>query len=352
MALYFYIFKGGIMRLVKILAIAVSVAFFATACKKEKDGTVNTVVSVTETTVASSLTGLNLLALGKDERVSFTPSSMKITAKSVSINESMTTDGVFANTAGREAGTDINKEVELIGQEAFSALASGQNDSVGKDSFGDFLGSKFLHNGIVKVSGELTVAGVDYSFSDLDVQLNGTGIAVGLTGPVTLDENNTPTLRVLFDVEDALYLQQDAPNPNRGLIPDTDIYVVAENINFIPYAGNDTPTFEKYEVRVDGDDFGDSNLFYLRISILKNAAGAVVGGVWNSIYAYGFNSPSWEPLPLNSNLITKNADGTYILCSYTNVPERLLLFEKFELGSHSGTFALGSKVYNYTATAL
>ncbi len=344
------------MCLRRIFVCCLAVCFLTLGCssKKEKTGGISGQVGVVESATASltanplSLNGLN------DERFSFTPTSLKINASVVCAAESIEASTSGANTSGREVNVPINKEIELIGQTAFTALAQGSVDDVTEDKFGSYSAVKFLHAGTVKTSGTVMVAGETYTFSDLEVGMTSTGIAVGMPISVTLDANTSPTVNVFFDVSDALFLVNSTVYrfPTAALIPGTDISVVAENLQFIPYVGTDTPTFKKFKIVVADQDY-----FYLRLSVLLNTAGQTVGGVWNTIFT-GTSPPTdseWGPCQLNSNGITENADGSYALSTYSggSCPQsRVLTFAAFKFEDHSGTLTHGGTNYSYVATAL
>jgi len=374
------VIKNQIWILVLLLLVCSVLLAVIWGCgKTEKIGWATGVVSVTgnfQAGIASlSSSGSKILAvkssaLGPHDRVSFTPSSMKIRVRGMSLG----TQCIYSADAGGltidKAGNEINllgspQEIELIGQNAFGNLYTFTTAEVEESKFGNYRGVLLLYgqdvppgqrgSAEVVISGTLEVGGTTYTFNNLAVPMGSSGIGLNMPSSFAIAEGTTTVVKALFDVENCPYLSKSGSSPNSAQIPGTDVYVTIENLPFLPYAGVGDPTMEKYNVTLEASAFGSPQTWYLRVVIFKDSSGELAAVQWYTVYKDGFSSSSaFEPGMISISSFTKNSDGSYYLKGDEPAelvpPSRKLEFPAFKLESHTGILNYGGASYSYTAT--
>lgn len=356
-------------------------AIFIIGCGggSKKKGLVKAIFSVTEKFTAGTaqkergISKDKLLGggLGENERVSFTPSSLKIRIRGIYLcpwaEYSESAGGLTCTTSPQIDVTGEATEVNLIGKDALSSLLTFVATPE-EAKFGDYRDILLLY-GIdvpegqygyseVIVDGEVTVGDTTYTISNLAAPMGTSGIGLNMPAPVRINADSTAVVKVIFDVENAAFLMKNATSPQSKQIPDTDVYVVVDNLVFLPFVGEQNPTIKRYKVVLDTSEFGTQGKLYLKIITFQDADGELVSAGWQTVYLEGFTTGTnwWEPGMLYNSLIKKNEDNTYSIEDNPEVTftpaDRLLKFPAFKLESHNGTLVYGETIYNYTATII
>jgi hypothetical protein len=297
---------------------------------------------------------LNLEEAGLQGRASLTPASLVLNANAICLAEKLDTSELYPNVSGKEICIEFKKSVELIGQPAFTALAEEEEKKISEKKFGDYTVVKLQYDGIPLATSATPPGG--QGFNSLPLKTRSTNLVSSLITKVKIDEKTEktkPILSLYFDAAHAIYLEHtdDAAVAAGGTqVGSSDSYAFVGNLEFIPYIGKEQPILKKLKVRID--DIEDSELTYLNIRLLHDAAGQIVGGLWNPVYLSGFDNIGWQPCPLDGGSITVNPDSTYRLTSFTgnHCPEwKRLSFAALKLENHSGTLTYGSDEFSYTA---
>lgn len=311
------------------------------------------------------------------DRVSFTPTSMEIRVQGMYLAE----EGAYDATAGGVVGVSGTREfgvfdhgtatnIELVGRTAFSPLLE-ESAMVGADLFGDYENIKVLYGenmvggGIeesnVYISGSVCVDDAPVTFTDLKVPMGSTGIGLNMPNKVTVSDESPAVVQVLFDIENYPYFIRHSGDPYYPLvkIPDTtDIYVVANNPPFLPYAAAGDPQVENYKVTLSDTSFGPVDKWYLKVLAFKDEAGTLVAVQWYPVYEGDFTPGEggavFDPGMLYMAELNSTAANTYSIrnADTMTVDERALQFSAFILGTHTGTLKYGATDYSYSAQKL
>ena len=351
----------------------VVLGIFIAGCGGGSTATVELTVSVTEGLSTASSAGQVLPADGDPlqagQRISFTPSSMKVRIRGAYLcPELVPLNGGFNCSIPQIDLVGDPTEIELVGGEAFADLLT-ISAGVGNSLYGDYRGTLLLYGegtptmpgegSFALISGTVTLAsGYSYVITDVPVEMQTTGITLSLPTAVTVDENVTSSFQVLFDIDDVAHLglTTETFGPLATPLPDDPtVSVGVDQLILLPFAGDQPPTVEKYDVELTSGDFGDPQTWYLKTTVFLDAASELVSVGWQVNYRDDFAgaltafSPGLPFVPV----ITKTG-STYSISedpSTSLTPDdRRLSFPAFELADHTGVLDYGATSYDYTAT--
>ena len=284
--------------------------------------------SLPKSSVLQKVNGDNGLEL--NERVSFTPTSMKIYIKSADLF----TD--YESEAGNHIFIPLDQEIELIGQKALVDLIY-QNVEVDSAEFDDYIGIQLELRDTVKVSGTVTVRNRDYTFRDLKISLGFSGVGGCIPDTIHIDGEVDETVTALLDVENSFVIEKAADGDIGVHIADS-IGVNIQNAVLLPYAGNKKPTVEKYIVTWDAA--ADHNHF-LEVIALTNGYGKLSNIGIRNVFQEGFTryQNAFQPASWLDVRFIEIEPGVYqIYDSDDQSGAPMITFPAFELDSHEGTF--------------
>jgi len=320
-------------------------------------------------------------ALNANEMLSFTPTSIKINIRGIYMgSECQAIDGdLKLPSNGDQISITKSTEVDLISADPFAELFSITKE-IKEDEFGSYRGLLLLYgtendneDPTITVSGTVTTNGVETTITDLVVPLGSSGIGMNLMEAVTFSENSSPVIQIIFDVENWLYvttaINGTSPHPNSSLIPGTELYVVADNFIFFPFAGEEAPTIKKYRVDIDSTDtLGPDDKYYVKVVSVFDSSGNLSSVGWLPVYLQGYlwgtdpypDTNSFTPYTLRCPLLTPKGDGTYKIEENTdyvpdydtdpNVQGRLMTLDNFNFNAGTtSTGTYGSTVFTYTS---
>lgn len=363
----------------KSLSLAVlllAMGLIATSCDLfgSLDVDIEGVVAVTKTVSAGvagapgvqpgqAPSGAAAAGLAPGQMVSFTPGSMRIALRGMYLCPQLVGSGWDRTCDNSVPDIELvgEREIELIGQQAYRDLAVFSTQSVGQGAAGEHSGALLLHSGEVHVSGTVQIGGTAYAL-DHFVQLETTGLPLDLPTPVNVADGVSATVQAIFDAEDVTYLYRPPSEMNDGgpwgcaeVDAATRTSVCVTNLPLLPFVGSADPTLEEYDVTLPAA-FGDPDLYRLKVTVLFDPEGRLVAAAWYVIHLEGYDlQDQWfEPCMLDVASIVEHADGTYTFRTTPDTefcwPETQLSFEFFELDDHTGTFVYGGTPYSYTAT--
>ena len=335
----------------------------------ERTATVTTVFTVSEDTTqylpTTTENSYSIAALGPGEKISFTPTYLKVELITVRINTdplfctgSMNGDSphilVVANPYFEGQENQDLDSFELIGKSAFENLASfsGTADEMHFTEYQSIL----VNSPDATISGDINVGGTQYTFDNLKEDFGTTiagplGSCIAMSQPILIDEEHNPTIYVIFDVENCATLSDTTARDGWPVPGYTDIYVDLNHLLFTLYAAEGEPVVDKYEVVLDSDVFGDHTTWYIKVLTVSNPDGNLADVRWHTVFREGYNGDTWDPDHLVYPLITNVEESTYSIKSnpewYPDIP---LEFPAFKLEDHAGTLIYDGDNYTYTAT--
>ncbi|HKJ66553.1 MAG TPA: hypothetical protein VKA68_01245, partial [bacterium] len=283
-------------------------------------------------------------------QVSFTPLSFIMYIDMVVLFPELV-ENEFGEMVGGSTGDQseiyatLEQEIDLINQDGLSELIT-QNLEVDSSDFGHYIGVKVLCDTLVKVSGTYDVNGAEYSFTDLEIASWG-GYNTVLPGGLDVSDDSTTTLQILFDAENAFLLERWRDGTHNVQVDTAGVYADLTGMLIFPYAGNDAPSVEKYQITWEGAL--ESN-YFMELVLLKGPDGNVANAGWRNIYLNGFTLDAVygahiDPHYLYDAQIATNDDGSInISDGYVpdDVIDKQLVIPAFQLQDHSGTFIYGS----------
>jgi hypothetical protein len=339
----------------------------------ERTATVTTVFTVSEDTTqylpTTTENSYSITALALGEKISFTPTSMKVKFFTVRVDTGFvfctgtqpTYEGPHIFVVAEEYFPDEENEhvpsFELIGKSAFESLASfsGTADEWSFDEY-----QSILVNAYAIISGVVNAGGTQYTFDNLKAEFG--AYYLGLAGcivmpqPFLVDEGHNPTISIIFDVENCATLENFPGSGHGTPVPGyNDIYVDLTQLVFALYGAEGDPVVDKYEVVLDSDVFGDHTTWYLKVLTVTDQEGNLADVRWHTVYREGYSGDTWEPDDLVYPLITNVEENTYSIKVhpdwYNELPgENPLEFPAFKLEDHAGTLIYDGNNYTYTAT--
>lgn len=276
--------------------------------------------------------------LGDGEFVSFTPTSVKLGIESI-----------WLQGNGRELMVPINQEVELAnGDSALNDLIQ-KNTILSMKDTGTYTSVhvQTTNEGKLTIGGTVSIRGRTYTFSDLSSGI-GMGsftynipeiakkVYISAIDTSIVDTSSMPVIRLIFDTQDMVMLtgNQNGGTPLQG---DSVTRLWFENAIVVVYVGNNAPVVEKYRLNIAGDSIN-----YLKLFVVRDPDGIVVGYGWNTVYTGGLSMEGFmAPGKTGScELIKQNSDGSYYFGKDTTCLKPGTLWgylDAFRLENHSGT---------------
>lgn len=327
-----------------LLVIVIGMVFMTQSCdeltKSEVSSNLNLKVQVTddfEGGVAQSLQKPSVLqkvmednGLELNERVSFTPTSMKIYIKSADLF----TD--YKSEAGNHIFIPLDQEIDLIGQEALVDLLY-QDVEVDSAEFDDYIGIQLELRDTVNVSGTVTVRNRDYTFNDLKISLGFSGVGGCIPDTIHIEEEVDVTVTALLDLENSFVIEK-ASDGDIGVHIADSIGVNIQNAVLLPYAGNEKPTVEKYIVTWEE---AVAHNHFLEVIALTNGSGKLSNIGIRNVFLEGFTryQNAFQPASWLDVRFTEIEPGVYQISDRDDQGGApMIAFPAFELASHEGTF--------------
>jgi hypothetical protein len=339
-----------------VILISVLLGLIIISCG-ERAATVTTIFTVSEYTTqylpTTTENSFSIAALGSGEKISFTPTSIKVKIDDLRLN----TSSDWCSGRGEESPyimvtshPYIEQDLggfELIGKSAFESLASF-SVTVNEMQFDEYQYPSL--NAHTIISGVVNESGTQYTL--YDVYGEGIQECNVMPQPIIVEEEYTPTLLIIFDVENCATLKNGDLQPYGGPVPGYDnIWVNVENLIYALYVGEGEPIVDKYEVVLDSDVFGDHTAWYLKVLTVVDPDGNLTDVKWHTVYRVGFSGDTWDPDHLVYPLITAVDENTYSIKSNPDWYEEIPLeFPAFKLEDHAGTLIYDGDNYTYTAT--
>jgi len=265
-----------------------------------------------------------------NERVSFTPTSMKIYLESADLF----TD--YNSEAGNHIFIPLDQEIELIGQEALVDLLY-KDLEVDSAEFDDYTGIQMELRDTVSVSGTVTVRNRDYTFNDIKISLGFSGIGGCIPDTIHIEEEVDATVTALLDVENSFVIEK-AWDGDIGVHIADSIGVNIQNAVLLPYAGNEKPTVEKYIVTWED---AVAHNHYMEVIALKNGSGKLSNIGIRNVFLEGFTryKNAFQPASWLDVHFTEIKPGVFQISDRDDQREApMIAFPAFELASHEGTF--------------
>ena len=316
-------------------------------------------------TTNTSTTTTSTTSAQKNTRTSINPSAYKVKFDFILLCK----DALAAHTGSDGVGYTCDSggiglkgdgsETDMIGKDANQAAASFKNDDLGEDQFGSYKGAVVYFSDELKMSGETTIEGHAYSFTD---GLFGIGFKyspVEFPESVKIDESNEGNVRMFFDTEALAYVAHAyLGGGNSGIVLADKLYARGSYPTIIPYAGNGEAQMEVYDLTFDTDKLGTRNLYKLKVTIVKGADGSFYAAGWRPIYLSGYTDTNieFDPCPLYNPYTVVTGDSYKLVSrSPSSSCGNQLTLNAFQIKNHTGTATYFSKDeptpadYNYTA---
>lgn len=338
------------------------IALFMAGCGKNEESSINLVVSsigVDGTTLGKMLTEQGEGFTIQGQRISFTPSSVKVSMGSLVVfAEWVRNKDNEIIGGGKEIGIPINRTVDLVGSGSISDLIT-ESIVVQPDRFGDYIGAKLLMDDDILLSGTVKVKDTTYFIENVAIKF---GVAGGnVVFPVPLNVSDTainPTVRIIFDMESVANVSYKMTGAETGSwsveLDSTTVLLVSYPV-IMPYVGTGTPKIEKYFLTIDNDA-----TYALKLVLMADQNDQIIDAQINTIYKDGFGDEGYNPDALQpggyeapvivntGNSISIDIDEQFYSPKDGSL-RWMATFENFQRQNHSGTLTYDNEQKAYSA---
>ncbi|MBD3275560.1 MAG: hypothetical protein GF372_09630 [Candidatus Marinimicrobia bacterium] len=268
--------------------------------------------------------------LALNERVSFTPTSMRIFLEEAYLNTT------YPPGNGNQIHIPISQEIDLIGQDALVDLLY-QEVEIDSAEFDNYTRIHLELQDSAVVSGSVTIQNVDYAFSDLKISMGLSGVGGCIPDTLRIEEEVDATVTALLDVENSFAIER-ADDGDIGVHLSDTVGVNIQNAILLPYAGEVAPSVEKYVITWDSDA---AQYHYLEVVALKNGSGKLANIGIRNVYTEGFNRSmgAFQPASWLDVQFTETEPGIYEI--HDNAEQNdapMISFPAFQLQDHQSTF--------------
>lgn len=268
--------------------------------------------------------------LALNERVSFTPTSMKIYLEEAYLNTT------YPSSNGNQIHIPLGEEIDLIGQDALVDLLH-QDIEIDSAKFDNYTRIHLELQDTAVVSGIINIRNIDYEFTDLKISMGLSGVGGCIPDTIRIEEKVDATVTALLDVENSFAIEK-AEDGDIGVHLSDTVGVNIQNAILLPYAGEVTPVVEKYVITWDSEA---AQHHYLEVIALKNGSGQLANIGIRNVYTEGFNRSmgAFQPASWLDVQFTETEPGVYEIHDNADQSDApMISFPAFQLEDHAGTF--------------